>query len=235
MMAGGGVGGAISSRKNLTSHTLIVAVCLILLGCGLMSTISDTPTLDEAVYGYQCILGLGTGLTFSSVTMMTNLANEPENIGELQPSARPTAPRILTPTTLPAAAQGAISQARILGGSIGLSIATIILNRKLTRELTGILSPSQLRSLEQSLTTILKLDSADRAAVAVIYAASFNAQMRICIYLSTAAIVAAMGTFLKKPPSIAAAREREREKEVVLISESESEEYQLRTNPNGRG
>jgi hypothetical protein len=222
-LTGGGVGGGISTRKNLTSHTLIVAVCLILLGCGLMFTISDTPTLDQAVYGYQCILGLGTGLTFSSVTMMTNLANEPENIGELQPFARPIPPRILTPTTLLAAAQGAISQARIFGGSIGLSIATIILNHKLTTQLTGIVSPSQLRNLEQSLTTILKLGSADRAAVAVVYAASFNAQMRICTYLSAVAIVAAMGTFLKAPPSIAATKEREREKEVVLVRESESD------------
>ena len=67
---------------NFTSHTLIVAACLILLGCGLLSTISDGVAMDKAVYGYQFILGLGTGLTFSSVTMMASLANDSDNVGE---------------------------------------------------------------------------------------------------------------------------------------------------------
>lgn len=123
--------------------------------------------------------------------------------------------------TATAAAQGAISQARIFGGSLGLSFATIVLNHKLTTELVDILTPAQLRNLEQSLTTILRLNAADRAAVAVVYAASFNSQMRICTYLSAAGIVAAMGTFLKKPASIATAKEKEMEKREVLVSDVE--------------
>ncbi|KAH8692258.1 putative MFS multidrug transporter [Talaromyces proteolyticus] len=186
MALGGGVGGAVSTRKNLTSHTLIFATCLILLGCGLMSTVSDTLTLNKAIYGYQFILGLGTGLTFSSVTMMANLANKPENI---------------------AAAQGAISQARIFGGSIGLSIATIVLNHKINTELAGILTPFQLHNLEQSLTTIAELSPSDRAAVTRVYAASFGTQMRICTYLSAAGVIAATGTYLSEPPKISAPME----------------------------
>ena len=71
-----------SIKKNLTSQTLIAAALLILLGCGLMSTIKNGVSIDKAVYGYQCILGLGTGLSFSSATMMTNLANTAENVGK---------------------------------------------------------------------------------------------------------------------------------------------------------
>ena len=126
MAFGSGLGGTISSRKNFTSHTLIIASFLIILGCGLMSTVKDTMSIDPAIYGYQLILGLGTGLTFSSATMMTVVSNATENA---------------------AAAQGAISQARVLGGSIGLAIATIVLNNKLSERLSAILSSEYITQL----------------------------------------------------------------------------------------
>lgn len=188
MALGSGLGGAVSSKRNFTSHTLIVAACLILLGCGLMSTIKETRSIDTAVYGYQFILGLGTGLTFSSVTIMTNMSNSRSNA---------------------AAAQGAISQARILGGSIGLAIATIVLNNKLDKKLTGVLNPTQLSNLKQSLSTIRELPLGEQGAVAQVYSNSFNQQMRICTYLSVVCVVASLATYSRTPASIAAARAKQ--------------------------
>ena len=46
-----------------------------------MSTLSDGTALPRAVYGYQFVPGLGIGLTLSSSTMMTILANSPDNGG----------------------------------------------------------------------------------------------------------------------------------------------------------
>lgn len=48
-----------------------------------MSTLSSGLAFPRAVYGYQFVLGLGIGLTFSSGTMMTTLANEPDDVGTL--------------------------------------------------------------------------------------------------------------------------------------------------------
>lgn len=188
MALGSGLGGAVSSKKNFTSHTLIVASCLILLGCGLMSTIKKSVAIDPAVYGYQFILGLGTGLTFSAATMMTNMSNAPNDA---------------------AAAQGAISQGRILGGSIGLAIATIILNDKLSKELAGMLDPTQLTTLQRSLSTIRDLEPRQQAAVAGVYAEAFNQQMRICTYVSVGCLLASLATFSRHPASIADARARQ--------------------------
>jgi hypothetical protein len=82
MAVGSGLGGGISRRKNLTSHTAIISSCLILLGCGLMSTISGGHSIDHAIYGYEAIIGLGCGLMISSVTMMVNLASTVQDNGE---------------------------------------------------------------------------------------------------------------------------------------------------------
>jgi hypothetical protein len=82
MAVGSGLGGAISGKKNLTSHTAIGSSCLILLGCGLMSTIAAGHNIDHAIYGYEAIIGLGCGLMFSSVTMMVNLVSTVQDNGK---------------------------------------------------------------------------------------------------------------------------------------------------------
>ena len=160
------------------------------------------------MHGYQFILGLGTGLTFSSVTMMTNLAHSGQNMGECLVFCRSLV-RTDDCWNSVAAAQGAVNQSRILGGSIGLAVATIIFNDRLSKELSGILDNVQLRNLKQSLNTIGSLDPSEQAAVSTVYAKSFNQQMRFCTYLSAACVVAALGTFSKTPASVKAAREKQ--------------------------
>ena len=119
-----------------------------------------------------------------------------------------------------AAAQGALSQARMLGGSIGLSMGTIVLNNKLSTGLAGVLDPVRIKSLEQSLNNISSLNPTDQALVAQTYTDAFNAQMRICTYLSAVALVAAIATYQKNPASVA----RLREKQNAMAAEDSSDE-----------
>jgi hypothetical protein len=98
--------------------------------------------------------------------------------------------------------QGAIGQARVLGGSIGLAIATIIFNHNISTQLPVVLSPSQLSSLEQSITTIYGLDTEQQGRVATVFASSFSTQMRVCTYLAAAAVVTAAFTWQKNPASV---------------------------------
>ncbi|KAL9103460.1 MAG: hypothetical protein Q9163_001488 [Psora crenata] len=181
-------GGAASSRKNFTSPVLMIAACLILLGCGLLSTLGGGREFYTPTYGYQFILGLGIGLTFSSSTLLASLASKPEDV---------------------AASQGALAQARMLGGSIGLSISTIVLNNKLRNGLAGALDPPRIKSLQQSLSTISTLSPANQGLVAQLFSEAFNDQMRICTYLSAATLLAAIATYQKNPPSVAAMKERQ--------------------------
>ncbi len=83
------------------------------------------------------------------------------------------------------------------------------MNHRLTTDLAGVLDGAQLRALERSMSTMRRLGSSERAAVATVFAKAFNEQMRVCTYLSVAGLLASAGTFLRNPPSIAAAKEKE--------------------------
>lgn len=82
VLIGSFLGGVASSKKNMTSPTLVFAACLILLGCGLLSTLEGGKDFYTPSYGYQFILGLGVGITFSSGTLLTNLACKSEDVGK---------------------------------------------------------------------------------------------------------------------------------------------------------
>jgi hypothetical protein len=100
---------------------------------------------------------------------------------------------------LTASLQGALGQARVLGGTIGLAIATIIFNHNIAADLSGTLSPALLLNVQQSITTIFDLDPGQQVEVAAVFASSFNTQMRICMYMAMAALVASLFTWQKSP------------------------------------
>jgi len=108
-----------------------------------------------------------------------------------------------------ASAQGALGQARVLGGNIGLAIATIIFNRRVATDLSEALSATQLENLQQSLSTISSLNLSQQAAVATVFSNSFNEQMRVCIYLLAVALIVALLTWQKNPPSVAENKARQ--------------------------
>jgi hypothetical protein len=62
----------------------------------------------------------------------------------------------------------------MLGSCLGLSIATIVFNSNLVRELSGSLSPQKLLNLQRSLGTLSQLKPEQQAAVVEVYAESFN-------------------------------------------------------------
>ena len=88
-------------------------------------------------------------------------------------------------------------------------MSTIVLNNKLNNGLAGVLDPARIKSLEQSLNNISTLSPANQGLVAQMYTDAFNEQMRICTYLSAAAVLAAITTYQKNPASVAAMREKQ--------------------------
>ena len=70
---GSSFAGFCSSRKNNTFWTLLAASSLMLIGCGLLSSLADSFAVSAAIYGYQVIFGLGIGMTFSTVIILVSL------------------------------------------------------------------------------------------------------------------------------------------------------------------
>lgn len=79
---GAGLGGAISSRRNIAWYILVTALALQLLGLGLLSTLPASGPVTVRQYGYQAILGLGFGLSLSSLVIMARVEVGPSDVGE---------------------------------------------------------------------------------------------------------------------------------------------------------
>ena len=67
---GAGLGGALCSRKNISFQILVVSLALQVLGLGLMSSLPISEAISARQYVYQCILGLGFGLSLSSLALV---------------------------------------------------------------------------------------------------------------------------------------------------------------------
>ncbi|CAM1502261.1 Fc.00g042450.m01.CDS01 [Cosmosporella sp. VM-42] len=173
------LGGAISSKRNNTSLTLFGASALQLLGVGLMSMLTGVGASVKAQYGFQAILGLGVGLSFSAATIMTSiLAAERSEL---------------------ASAQGAVAQARVLGGCIGLSICTVIFNGHVNSYLGDHLSPKQLDDLHRSPLSGLHLPINLQDLVKEVYADAFVEEIRVMMLICAVMVVVSLFTLERHP------------------------------------
>ncbi|GAB0135672.1 hypothetical protein EsDP_00004001 [Epichloe bromicola] len=105
------VSGAVNSKKPMIAESLLVGSCLMLLGCGLLTTLSTREPDSAKLLGFVTFCGLGFGLTVSSSTMIASLEAPPEDY---------------------ASAQGILAQMRILGGSLGIAASTAILHKDMS-------------------------------------------------------------------------------------------------------
>ncbi|KAL7808234.1 major facilitator superfamily domain-containing protein [Trichoderma gracile] len=176
------LGGAISSKRNNTSYTLIGSSCLQLLGLGLMTTRRQAESAEPSQYAYQAIFGLGVGLCFSATTIMTSICT--------------------AESSEKATAQGAVAQARVLGGSIGLSVCTVIFNIHVNRFLEGRLSKAQLESLHRSPLSGLQLPVDQQDAVKTVYAGAYAEEIKVLACVCSVMVVVALFTLERHPPPL---------------------------------
>lgn len=173
------LGGAISSKRNNTSITLVVASCFQLLGVGLMILGSSVDSTPQSNYGFQALFGLGVGLSLSAATIMTNIIASEE-------SGR-------------AAAQGAIAQARVLGGCIGLSVCTVTFNSHVNSYLAEHLTSTQLEDLHRTPLSGLQLPVDLRDLVKKVYSGAFSEEIKIMVLVCAAMVFVSLFTLERHP------------------------------------
>ncbi|EED14464.1 MFS multidrug transporter, putative [Talaromyces stipitatus ATCC 10500] len=176
------LGGALSSKKNNTFSTLIIGCSLILLGNGLFHTVGPSHSVPSKAYGFEAIMGLGFGMIFSTTTVLIKLHAEREDA---------------------ASAQGLMSQGRLLGGNLGLAIATVVLNQQLVSDLSGIVPSDELDNLRHSLLAMSSLTAQQAAVVRQAFADAFKTQLVINMGVAGAAFVFSMYTWERHPTTFA--------------------------------
>lgn len=94
---------------------------------------------------------------------------------------------------------GAITQYRALGGVVGLSIATNVFNDYVRSQLSRFLTPEQLSTLLQSVTSgINELPSGLQPTVRATFGAAYDLQTKVMIGLATAQVLAVSIMWEKK-------------------------------------
>ncbi|OBT66624.1 hypothetical protein VE03_03890 [Pseudogymnoascus sp. 23342-1-I1] len=180
---GAGLGGAVSSRRNIAWYILVTALALQLLGLGLLSILPASGPVPARQYGFQAILGLGFGLSLSSLVIVARVEVGPSEV---------------------AVTMGAITQVRVLGGVIGIAISQAILNAQVKGELREVLGEEMLAALLRSAAEIEQMTDEQAMATRECYGKAFNAQARIMMYFTVASLLVTLFTFRRRPISLEA-------------------------------
>jgi hypothetical protein len=126
-------------------------------------------------------------------------------------------------TTSTAVAQGTVAQSRIFGGSIAIAVTTIIMNNHLEQVLSAdtnlSLPPDALEVLYSSPFRILEYGAVAASDFRESFITTFHDDMRVCMYASIAALIAALATYHTNPPTVA---QRSAELEAAVAAYNEA-------------
>ncbi|KAK3169217.1 hypothetical protein OEA41_008600 [Lepraria neglecta] len=130
-----------------------------------------------AIFITVVILGLGIGLTLSSLLIAApTVIEEKDTVVFI----------------------GALTQARILGGSIGLAVCTNILKKKV-KSASSFLSSQQMNDLLQSAQTIKTLPPSLQEAMRQVFGKGYNEEMQALTAFGGATVLATLMMWEKKP------------------------------------
>ncbi|KAK4145773.1 putative multidrug resistance protein [Dichotomopilus funicola] len=180
------LGGALSKRTNLTSQTLVAGGLLQAVGLGLVLAFSMVPL--PLLLSLLSLYGLGIGLCFASCTMTAAIQSHHRDL---------------------AAAQGAVAQARVFGGALGLAVCTIVFQGVLGRHSAVSTSASASAAGEgaasaagavpsQWWTTALALPDGSEVrweAVTRVYLDAFRDQVLVMTCVAVVALVLSLGAY----------------------------------------
>ncbi|KAI4159145.1 MAG: hypothetical protein LQ342_006849 [Letrouitia transgressa] len=160
-------------------YLVIGGAALQLIGVGLTSSLPSSQNgIPHAQYGYEVIMGFGFGFGLATLLTMVPLVVKKEDMP---------------------VAMGAITQVRVLGGTIGLAICTAVLNEHVRSQLTSVLPPLQITNILQSVSSISRLDATAEKAVRQVFAEGYSQQMRIMTYFSAVVFLVSLLVWERQP------------------------------------
>lgn len=169
---------AIVAKKGVPPIYLVLgASCLQIIGFALLGTLPASTAMSKAQYGYQIIAGFGCGTNISLLTLMTpfSVSQEDNAVG-----------------------MGAITQFRIMGGAIGLSIVNSVMHSLLRSRLAPILSAFQLSKVLDSAQYITSISLQQREEVLLTFSDGYNVQMRVLAGLAAGQIIGTLIMWQRK-------------------------------------
>ncbi|PWW75728.1 putative MFS multidrug transporter [Tuber magnatum] len=168
----------ITAAKIPAFYVLTVACSLQVVGLALMSTLpTDTMVVANAQYAYEAIMGVGFGLAIPTAILFLSVLVEAKD---------------------QAVVMGAITQIRVLGGTVGLAISATLLSSDVKSKLPKLLNPQQLAALLRSSRALETFDDEIRVRVRFVYAEAYNRQMILLTGFAAASLLSLGLSFERK-------------------------------------
>ncbi|KAH8896854.1 drug resistance transporter [Thozetella sp. PMI_491] len=159
---------ALSKNRRVPPLYMGIAGALLqLIGIVLLSRGDPNDPEWPALYGIQVIIGLGFGGSIAMSTLICPFIVSKQDI---------------------AVGSSSVVQSRYLGSAVVIAIITAVGNTWLRDELMGVLTPSQIQKLFQSVETIDELPPSLQTVVRGDFVLSFNLQTRIVLGFAVAAV-----------------------------------------------
>ncbi|KAF4338017.1 major facilitator superfamily transporter [Fusarium beomiforme] len=170
------------NAKVPPAYLIVGAAVLQVLGVGLTCSLpAESTGMPDAQYGYEVLMGIGFGMSLATVLTFARVVVSEANLPVMM---------------------GALTQIRVLGGTVSLAICATLLNNHLKPKLYGLVSPQQAAAILDSVAAIKDLDSSKQAAVRKAFAEGYNLQNIFMTAMSAAGLIASL-FLLERHPRIA--------------------------------
>ncbi|CAI6339908.1 unnamed protein product [Periconia digitata] len=137
------------------------------IGLVLLSRVKDTARIEPAQYAYHVLAGLGVGFINAAITLLVPYIMEKRDL---------------------ATGTAAISQFRMLGGLMGLSIAVSLSTPQIRSQLLGVLPAADVSQLLERTETINTIDGVLLETVKGIFAEGYSLQIKMLVGFAVAQV-----------------------------------------------
>ncbi|EXA35898.1 hypothetical protein NW756_003642 [Fusarium oxysporum] len=170
------------NAKVPPAYLIIIAAVLQVLGVGLTCSLStDTTDMPDAQYGYEVLMGVGFGMSLATILTFARVVVSEANLPVMM---------------------GALTQIRVLGGTVSLAICATLLNNHLKPKLHDLVSSEQAAAILDSVSAIDDLERSQQLAVRKAFAEGYNLQNIFMTAMSAAGLIASL-FLLERHPRIA--------------------------------
>ncbi|KAL4985183.1 major facilitator superfamily domain-containing protein [Aspergillus falconensis] len=170
--------GGLTARGRVPPFIVFsIAAVLQIVGLGLLYSVPADSPLSAGLYGYQSLIGTGVGMSLA-----TAILTVPSLIGDKGMSA----------------ALGSITQLRVLGSAVGLSVATNLLNNTVQDRLRNQIGPDVLHNIMKNVSSMAMLPEPTQMLVRAAFASGYQRQLLMVLGFCAAEILA-LGIMWERP------------------------------------
>ncbi|KAL6233128.1 hypothetical protein BDW75DRAFT_252196 [Aspergillus navahoensis] len=170
--------GGLTARGRVPPFIVFaIAAALQTVGLGLLYSVPVDSPLSAGLYGYQTLIGAGAGMSLA-----TAILTVPSLVGDKGMSA----------------ALGSVTQLRVLGGAVGLSVATNLLNNTVQDRLQGQVGPDVLHNIMKNVSSMAMLSESTQTLVKEAFASGYQRQLLMLLGFCAAEILT-LGIMWERP------------------------------------